>query len=342
MDKTLLMYASFSITMPRWLETYVLEIKDLVAFCRTASANQHESGFVCLMRQWLRIHEYGRGSFLTNRAIHLYYHAARLQRCYLRFVQCMARPSVFAGSYVAMQYTQANGGCGWEANDIDIWVFCESDLLVFRDLYKDMVLRALDFQCEEMDGRFYDDGANEKDLDLPHCMLEVSVQQWCDMYALHEFKISEMVEDLEHSPSVVTSMAEDLLKTMKYLPRISQERPYRLVRSIKVFPMCPSTLPKILLPINIIQVDTNVIRPQSTYDAFICSGFDLTCCCAALSVNENHTYEISTFCGADKALKRKSLEFQSVAFAARGAVKNVVALQMRRVKKYLERSFSWP
>ena len=302
--------------------------------------------FLSEMNNWLRKNEHGRYTFLNSQRVYLYYDACRLQRSYLRFLQRAEIPAVIAGSYAAMQHQYQNGGCSWSANDIDIWVFRDEDFLKFQDLYEQMVLCPMRLRESIRECSFYhveadqdNNLSDQKRLQRSRNELKEAVSEWCS------FEVETLQGNTAfHSEAdpVIVSVIETLPQTTHQLPARPGVRPYRPIRSVKIKATGNGPLSLSLLPINLIQVE-NVGGPQGPKDAaFICSGFDLSCCCVALNINDDHTMETLTFEGAGVALANKMLQIQSVALANCIADVNAVPVLMRRIVKYLERSFRWP
>ena len=231
------------------------------------------------------------------------------------------------------------GGCFWKANDIDIWVFNADGLLLFKHLYYEHVLLPLHLQADTTDYTFYgagdgqeSDGNDHEGLQLCRRTLKIAIEEWCGSCTSNS---SDSMEEPE-------SLIGDLQQTVHHLPPFVANRAYRVVRSIKLNAVCSHAMSSSLLLVNIIQVESSASAQESTDAAFICSGFDLTCCCVALEVNENHTLHTLLFEGAEYALRMKLLHFRSVAFALGIALQDVAPLGVRRIKKYIERSLRWP
>ena len=361
---------SLSIALRRCWELYFLVSKDVAKFTRASKQFHQGSNLVAQMRLWLQKHENGRYFFGASQSIHRHYDACRLQRGYLRFLQHLDTPSVVAGSYALMHHEGRHGGCSWMANDIDIWVFSEDDLLSYKDSYNELVLQPLRLQEDVCDCYFYNDDADsdavrevDKDSDQMELsprhppqnavLLKTAINEWCDSCTRIYPDLMDGHLDDPTDIAQIASLVESLKQTVHHLPLRFENRQYRVIRSIKVKPVSRRPMPSSsLLTINIIQVQcaertlSNFNYPSPSVEirnaAFICGGFDLTCCCVALLINEDHTFQILTFEEADVALRSKTLHLRATAFASGASSEAIVSIGMRRIKKYMTRSFSWP
>ena len=133
-------------------------------------------------------------------------------------------------------------------------------------------------------------------------------------------------------------LVQSLEDTVHYLPWILTERPYRPVKSVKIRGDLAGLLEESLTPINIIQIHRVVETPAALDAAYICGGFDLSCCCVALQVDEDLKYHTLFYEGAEEALQTKSLHLRSSAFCGKAAC---VPVEMQRIQKYLQRGFKW-
>jgi len=187
--------------------------------------------------------------------------------------------------------------------------------------------------------------------------LKTDIEEWCTTCTT---VYADLQQDARNHPDQnkrASSLVTALRQTVHHLPRSLEDRPYSLIRSIKIYPLrlannvVPKICPSSLLTVNLIQVNLPKVMVSSqslpclskeTRDAaMICSGFDLTCCCVSLLTNDDHTYQTVTFEDAAVDLKQKTLRLRPIAFAGGDLNKAVVPVQMRRIKKYMARSFTW-
>ena len=94
-----------------------------------------------------------------------------------------------------------------------------------------------------------------------------------------------------------------------------------------------SRLPKI----NLIQVFfTSDIASTADLQEIICSGFDLSCCCVSLTVDEMLHVNLRYHCDADIHLPKMQTTLLPCAF---GAPSNCIHIQLQRIFKYYKRGF---
>ena len=94
-----------------------------------------------------------------------------------------------------------------------------------------------------------------------------------------------------------------------------------------------SRLPKI----NLIQVFfTSDIASTADLQETICNGFDLSCCCVSLTVDEMLHVNLRYHCDADIHLPKMQTTLLPCAF---GAPSNCIHIQLERIFKYYKRGF---
>ena len=88
-------------------------------------------------RQWLVRQCNGQRLIpITAKSGYLRYHAEHLQRLFLRAVKQTIPNSVLAGGWAAVRYLKSQSIIGWDADDIDIFVFrtFKDELRCFEDV----------------------------------------------------------------------------------------------------------------------------------------------------------------------------------------------------------------
>ena len=328
-------------------ESFVLRAKDVMKFALTSKALLDTGDRVATMRNWLRKNEHDGYQFTRYSVVHFYYDACQLQRSFFEALSRLSSPAIIAGSYPAMQHQRRASTCSWAANDIDIWVAHEDSMEEIQKLYHDIVLQPLGMASVTWLRQFYfaEDVAEASretkreamvPIRFPHADLVSAITTWCDSYARMSAK-DLGVEQQQINDAKLHALRDTIL----HLPMSSRQRSFRPLRTATIKPKCSGMLSCCLLPINIIQMEAMPGHVLELSPEFVCDGFDLTCCCVCLVVDANRTFRTNVYHGAAEALRKQTLKLRSAAFAPGIALTDIVSMEMRRVLKYLERSFVW-
>ena len=81
---------------------------------------------------------------------------------------------------------------------------------------------------------------------------------------------------------------------------------------------------------------TSDIASTADLQEIICSGFDLSCCCVSLTVDEMLHVNLRYHCDADIHLPKMQTTLLPCAF---GAPSNCIHIQLERIFKYYKRGF---
>ena len=123
--RDLVTFAFVNILMPSFLEGYLLtaaEVYGLEKLGRSFVSGISPSDF---FRGWLARHASGRGTLVgrfipklrhNRRLLYRNFHAARLVRCFLRYITVTFAPVTIAGSAAVCEFLRQRGGCSWVPN----------------------------------------------------------------------------------------------------------------------------------------------------------------------------------------------------------------------------------
>lgn len=281
------------------------------------------------------------------------YSATRTLRSFLRRVQQPPVCAVLAGSYAAAAFLQSiRSHHTFVPADLDLFVFDDAAFDFVVDLYDTMVLQAFQLIADGylLDGGYFADPDNGIPFfNWPHALLRPAITAWCqDSVGLrrHAFAI-----------------AEGLRRTVTHLPREHQKPSYQVEKCARI-QVSPPEAPLSLRPLNVILVsmkrmtalpayspnllqDDTMTRRHDRHEPFagyhnraaqICNSFDITACCMALWVQEDHSFRYLSFEGAERALRLCKLELRPSAFTRHA---RDVSMTMRRIQKYMQRGFDW-
>ena len=288
------------------------------------------------------------------RVVYKHFMCMRLMCRFFHQVLCSIPNSVIAGSFPAACYYRRYHSSCWKPNDVDIFIFNETEIASIESMYSSCVLAPFGFDvlrskwmASFSDRSSSDATSTASSQDTPPVstsLLEASqvrvyVQEWVTRYErrLVAFLRGFSTDDFERNPH---GIVRTMRMAVHHVPDPVQPQSYRVVKSIKLRPDAPSsTSSPALLPVNLILVQRQVPDDVSVKpNAFICAGFDITACCVSLLVKENLDFDFEVFEGADDALQHRHLKLKGNAFATQS---HSVQVQMSRIYKYITRGFNW-
>ena len=355
-NKTVAAQVIGNLVFPWSLSCYALSGQELFRLELVCRACVQSVSAAVTFRRWLVKYEAGRGSvFLCTASLYVEYHAAHLQRVFLRRVRQYSTSVVIAGSFPASMYMETLGRAEWRPDDIDIFLMNEALVEVLHHDYLETVLLPLGLILQSTKGKTsYRDPCDtdtrervsiEDFDDLMY--LEDSVTMWIDHFLQHichghpqiEYAgLKMMREDLEvllhntaaHVPRKLHAPDYYVLQSRRLEPRRAKAGPVQANSSF---------LPTSLLPINIIMIQPcEPAIPNDDFPAFVCRNFDITLCSVALTVHDDLQYSFVEYDSAFRALRARKIVLRDRAFSC---VPRFVGTQMSRITKYLMRGFRW-
>ena len=261
------------------------------------------------------------------RLIYYEYHAARLQRLFLRCIQQSTEVTVIAGSFPASRYLEKWHSCSWRPHDIDVFVFSRARLDAVLDCYSKNVADALGLSLRIEKYQGYDDG---DDLETGRPPRNISRSE-------RAVEIGEWLRD--SGDWIPLDVRKELAATAEHLPVRSRPQTYRVLESVRVtLTVALEDKPAVILPLNIVVVEQR--WPEEAYvspAALICHGFDLTLVCVSLTLTDTGHYEFEDFNGGFVALVMKRVVLRPSAFYG----SRDCCAEMSRLVKYFGRGFRW-
>ena len=131
---------------------------------------------------------------------------------------------------------------------------------------------------------------------------------------------------------------KELGRVSLHLPRQLREQAYSVVQCKQL--LAPHCTLASVLPVNIIEI---ALKPNvdisSSHMEFVCTNFDLSCCCVAITLSEKLDLTFHEFCDAFRCLLQRQLVLNPCAFSCE---RHSVHMQMCRIAKYVHRNFRFP
>ena len=330
---------------------------------------------------WLERHEGVASCFGQKLSkVYLRYHAARLQRAFLRACLSHARRALdgkmeaaaIAGGFPIAKYLQLHGGCGWTPDDIDIFVSSASMAKRCLNRYGEQVLEPLGLRLRSI----VNDGsmcmrtvgeARRQDIDTLFDdvgrLLNVGRAQGGD--SDKDVVDDDVLEPLLPTVRILGQFEVDIERFLSTLPedsthKSSCEREHRLEleeelrRSVFHLPAQFSTPSYTvrrtwrLVPVGkhipvllpINLIQVNTAVADVPFSDIICRGFDLLACSLSMTVDEDLT---SYIFHAHREETLRSLHLRRLLLADTSfiACSKDTVKQVRRLWKYVNRGFTW-
>ena len=142
-----------TVVLPHTTSMYILNAKEtcfLQSVCVAAVCHIRPKEYV---RRWLRRFENGCGClYQSMRPLYHNYHAAMLQRLFLRRALTCTKDAVCMGSFPLSRFIDNRVGCGWDPNDVDIFVASQQTLHLLTQWYQNMIIEPLGLDISQTSG----------------------------------------------------------------------------------------------------------------------------------------------------------------------------------------------
>ena len=345
-----------------WLQLhYILDAAEtysLQAVSLSCTQPLHPS---VLFRKWLQRFEFMvPDSTASTWALYREYHAAHLQRAFLRRVllsQYYRRPqrlAVIAGSYPVSMFAMQECGSKWRANDIDIFVDSEVFLRDLVKAYRLDVMTPLRLDISARFSRWYPGRKKSQHASKASCRAMKSstlIETLYEKLTFWEAEVDPSEEEMQQ-----------LWKSMEALPTTLRENTYTIHCTVRLqakempnddetmyasaIPqnatprddetMYASAIPQSILPLNIICVTCKECVNSNNFGDVVCGGFDMKQCAVSMTVTEQLKYEFCQHGDAFAHVLRKHIQLTSASFSG------TVLQQVERMSKYIRRGFRFP